>query len=108
MHAHMHNVFLYICYYILYTQSYYIADTSEQQVFVAVYHQKNLSNLYISEEEGISYSLSLDNVLFDDPALSSNQYYKYAYMHMCVYVHWQRSYWKLGVNLTVVNVCTYI
>ncbi|XP_065891527.1 VPS10 domain-containing receptor SorCS2-like [Dysidea avara] len=58
-------------------KSYYIADTSEQQVFVAVYHRKNLSNLYISEEEGVSYSLSLDNVVFDDPALSGNTYALY-------------------------------
>ena len=68
-----------------YMQSYYIADTSEQQVFVAVYHRKNLSNLYISEEEGISYSLSLDNVLFDDPALSNNYYNKCVYT-CCMYV----------------------
>ena len=66
-------------------------------MFVAVYHRLNLSNLYISEEEGISYSLSLDNVLFDDPAISNHRYNKYvleynsnvhAYTHAsCAHTH---------------------
>nr|XP_021517328.1 sortilin-related receptor [Meriones unguiculatus] len=46
---------------------YYIADASEDQVFVCVSHSNNSTNLYISEAEGLKFSLSLENVLYYSP-----------------------------------------
>lgn len=46
---------------------YYIADAAEDQVFVCVSHSNNSTNLYISEAEGLKFSLSLENVLYYSP-----------------------------------------
>ncbi|XP_077396383.1 sortilin-related receptor [Festucalex cinctus] len=46
---------------------YYIADASEDQVFVCVNHLNNLTHLYISDTQGVSFSLSLENVLYYSP-----------------------------------------
>ncbi|XP_036379298.1 sortilin-related receptor-like [Megalops cyprinoides] len=46
---------------------YYIADASEDQVFVCVNHINNVTHLYISDSEGLSFSLSLENVLYYSP-----------------------------------------
>ncbi|KAJ8276085.1 hypothetical protein COCON_G00078370 [Conger conger] len=46
---------------------YYIADASEDQVFVCVNHANNLTHLYISDTEGLAFSLSLENVLYFSP-----------------------------------------
>nr|XP_015193134.1 PREDICTED: sortilin-related receptor [Lepisosteus oculatus] len=46
---------------------YYIADASEDQVFVCVNHNGSVTNLYISDAEGLSFSLSLENVLYYSP-----------------------------------------
>lgn len=46
---------------------YYIADASEDQVFVCVSHSDNRTNLYISEAEGLKFSLSLESVLYYSP-----------------------------------------
>ncbi|XP_059930371.1 sortilin-related receptor [Gadus macrocephalus] len=46
---------------------YYIADASEDQVFVCVNHVNNVTHLYISDVQGLSFSLSLENVLYYSP-----------------------------------------
>ncbi|KAL4608616.1 sortilin-related receptor [Arapaima gigas] len=46
---------------------YYIADASEDQVFVCVNHKDNVTHLYISDTQGLSFSLSLENVLYYSP-----------------------------------------
>ncbi|MBN3300436.1 SORL protein, partial [Amia calva] len=46
---------------------YYIADASEDQVFVCVNHNNNVTNLYISDMEGLGFSLSLENLLYYSP-----------------------------------------
>ncbi|XP_061538012.1 sortilin-related receptor isoform X2 [Phycodurus eques] len=46
---------------------YYIADASEDQVFVCVNHVNNMTHLYISDTQGLSFSLSLENVLYYSP-----------------------------------------
>lgn len=51
-------------------RSYYIADGSEGQLFVAVNHYSNLTNMYISGVRGVRFSLSLERVLYHDPKLS--------------------------------------
>lgn len=48
-------------------QEYYIADASEDQVFVCVNHLNNVTHLYISDTQGLSFSLSLENVLYYSP-----------------------------------------
>uniref|UniRef100_A0A669Q0W2 Sortilin-related receptor n=1 Tax=Phasianus colchicus TaxID=9054 RepID=A0A669Q0W2_PHACC len=48
-------------------KEYYIADALEDQVFVCVSHDDNRTNLYISEAEGLKFSLSLENVLYYSP-----------------------------------------
>ena len=44
-------------------QHYSVIDASEGQVFIAVYHIGNTSNLYISEEKGVNYSLTLQDIV---------------------------------------------
>ncbi|XP_033641107.1 sortilin-related receptor-like isoform X1 [Asterias rubens] len=46
---------------------FYIADADEDQVFVCVNHDKIKTNLYISEIAGLSYSLSLENIVYYSP-----------------------------------------
>ncbi|XP_076146177.1 sortilin-related receptor [Alosa pseudoharengus] len=46
---------------------YYIADASEDQVFVCVNHNNNITHLYISDTQGLRFSLSLENVLYYSP-----------------------------------------
>ncbi|XP_051965527.1 sortilin-related receptor-like [Xyrauchen texanus] len=46
---------------------YYIADASEDQVFVCVNHNNNITHLYISDTQGLAFSLSLENVLYYSP-----------------------------------------
>ncbi|KAH0623299.1 hypothetical protein JD844_031470 [Phrynosoma platyrhinos] len=48
-------------------KEYYIVDTSEDQVFVCVSHSNNSTNLYISEAEGLRFSLTLENILYYSP-----------------------------------------
>ena len=38
-------------------------DASEGEVFIAVYHNENFTNLYISDETGLYYSLTLEDVI---------------------------------------------
>uniref|UniRef100_A0A3P8Z6A1 Sortilin-related receptor n=1 Tax=Esox lucius TaxID=8010 RepID=A0A3P8Z6A1_ESOLU len=46
---------------------YYIADASEDQVFVCVNHVNNVTHLYISDTQGLAFSLSLENILYYSP-----------------------------------------
>ncbi|XP_062872320.1 sortilin-related receptor [Trichomycterus rosablanca] len=46
---------------------YYIADASEDQVFVCVNHNNNVTHLYISDTQGLAFSLSLENMLYYSP-----------------------------------------
>ena len=46
---------------------YYIADASEDQVFLCVTHNKSSTHLYISDVTGTKYSLSLENVIYFNP-----------------------------------------
>ncbi|XP_048254148.1 sortilin-related receptor-like isoform X1 [Haliotis rufescens] len=46
---------------------YYIADASEDQVMVCVYHNSSATNLYISEVKGFRFSLSLERVVYYNP-----------------------------------------
>ena len=55
------------CASLLLLQEYYIADASEDQVFVCVNHLNNVTHLYISDTQGLSFSLSLENVLYYTP-----------------------------------------
>ena len=78
-------------------------DASEGEVFIAVYHNENLTNLYISDETGIYYSLTLEDVIsnsevdwntgnevFDVHVVRLSKYYilKYTYVttYICLYL----------------------
>lgn len=54
-------------------QEYYIADASEDQVFVCVNYLNNVTHLYISDTQGLSFSLSLENVLYYSPVGSGSK-----------------------------------
>ena len=41
-------------------------DASKGEVFIAVYHNEDFTNLYISDETGIYYSLTLEDVIAND------------------------------------------
>ncbi|XP_033100199.1 sortilin-related receptor-like [Anneissia japonica] len=47
--------------------NFYIADASEDQVFVCVNHDNYATNLYISEFQGTRYALSLENIVYYSP-----------------------------------------
>ncbi|KAJ7384238.1 Sortilin- receptor [Desmophyllum pertusum] len=49
---------------VLATQDFYVADASEDQVFLAVTHNRRTTHLYISDTSGIKYSLSMERVLY--------------------------------------------
>lgn len=51
----------------LVTKEFYIADASEEQVFVCINHDQVRSNLYISEAGGYEFSLSLEKVVYYSP-----------------------------------------
>lgn len=63
-------------------QEFYIADASEDQVFVCVNHSNNVTHLYISDIQSLSFSLSLENVLYYSPEGSgSNTLIRYTHTH---------------------------
>jgi hypothetical protein len=51
---------------------YALVDASEKQVFIAVYHDVNNTALYISEEKGQVYSLSLEHLISSSEASWEN------------------------------------
>jgi len=55
----------------IYFQDYYIADASEDQVFLCVTHNKSSTHLYISDVTGTKYSLSLENVIYFNPIFNT-------------------------------------
>ncbi|KAK3107502.1 hypothetical protein FSP39_015994 [Pinctada imbricata] len=46
---------------------YYVADASEDQVFLVVTHNNTVNHLYISDVQGSRYSLSLESVVYFNP-----------------------------------------
>ena len=44
-----------------------VVDASEGQIFLATFESDNATNLYISESQGVRFSLSLRNVVYFDP-----------------------------------------
>ena len=48
-------------------QDFYVVDASENQVFLAVTHDRRTTHLYISGTSGRKYSLSLERVLYFSP-----------------------------------------
>lgn len=71
-------------------QEYYIADASEEQVFVCVNHLNNVTHLYISDTQGLSFSLSLENVLYYSPEGSGSNTlirYKHTHIHQLIFQH---------------------
>lgn len=64
LYAHTYEACLPVIYI---PKEYYVADASEDQVFVCVSHDNNRTNLYISEAEGLKFSLSLENMLYYSP-----------------------------------------
>ena len=61
-----------------------MVDASEGQVLMGVFHDPNNTNLYISEEAGMNYSLSLEHLISPPEAYwinsyVDNNYYKLLY-----------------------------
>ena len=67
-----------------------MVDASEGQVFIAVYHSINSTNLYLSEEAGLKYSLSLEYII--SPPESA----------------WQARYPTFDVHVVSGCVCLYV
>ncbi|XP_078381129.1 uncharacterized protein LOC144663915 isoform X2 [Oculina patagonica] len=53
------------------TQDFFIADASENQVFLAVPYDRRTTHLYISDTSGTKYSLSMERVLYFSQGVSS-------------------------------------
>lgn len=60
---------LFPCLFFSLSQDYYVADASEEQVFLVVTHNLTTgdSNLYISDVTGSKYSKTLDNIVYFNP-----------------------------------------
>ena len=56
-------------------QDFYVADSSEDQVFLCVNHGVNVTHLYISEAQGVAFSQSLDNVVYFNPEGSNKDHW---------------------------------
>ena len=64
-------------------------------MFIAVYHIGNTSNLYISEEKGVNYSLTLEDIISPpdedwvtgNPTIDVHVVCVCVCMHMCACVH---------------------
>ena len=52
------------CLWFFHLQDFYVADASENQVFLAVAHSARTTHLYISDTSGTKYSLSMERVLY--------------------------------------------
>ena len=61
----------YSCGTIFHLQDFYVADASENQVFLAVAHSARTTHLYISDTSGTKYSLSMERVLYFSQNTSS-------------------------------------
>ncbi|GAB6018639.1 hypothetical protein CHUAL_000319 [Chamberlinius hualienensis] len=48
--------------------SYYVADASDDRVFLCVTHDGMYANLYYSDVTGLEYTLSLERIFYFDPA----------------------------------------
>ena len=48
-------------------QDFFVFDVVEDQVFVVINHLRNLSNMYVSDQSGVKYQLSLPRVLYHNP-----------------------------------------
>lgn len=48
-------------------QDFFVFLVEDDFVFVVINHLRNLSNLYISDTEGVKYQLSLSRVLYHNP-----------------------------------------
>ncbi|CAM1301835.1 SORL1 (predicted), partial [Pycnogonum litorale] len=55
-------------------QDYFVADASEEQVFVCVNHNKMYTNLYLSDVRGLEFTLSLERILYFNPQASYGSY----------------------------------
>ncbi|KAG7282267.1 hypothetical protein CRUP_033794, partial [Coryphaenoides rupestris] len=85
------------------TREYYIADASEDQVFVCVNHVNNVTHLYISDTQGLSFSLSLENVLYYSPEGSgSNTLIRYFANEPFADLHRVEGLWGVFVA-TLIN-----
>ncbi|CAH1796241.1 unnamed protein product [Owenia fusiformis] len=56
---------------------YYIADASEDQVFVVVNHASNNSKLYISQAKGKDFTLSLERIFYYNPHKNNDSWLSY-------------------------------
>lgn len=48
-------------------RDYYVADASEDMVFLCVNHDNNSTHLYLSDVEGTKFSLNLENIVYYNP-----------------------------------------
>ncbi|XP_033758599.1 sortilin-related receptor-like isoform X2 [Pecten maximus] len=48
-------------------KDYYVADASEDMVFLCVNHDNNSTHLYLSDVEGKKFSLNLENIVYYNP-----------------------------------------
>lgn len=48
-------------------QDFFVADATEDQVFICANHNSTSTNLYISDAGGLRYSLSLENIVYFNP-----------------------------------------
>ena len=65
-------------------------DASENQVFMAVYHSKEITNLYISDKAGLKYSLSFEDIVgprdWEDDRPDFGIHLVSLFIHLCQYV----------------------
>ncbi|XP_041372534.1 sortilin-related receptor-like [Gigantopelta aegis] len=56
----------------MHQEEFYIADASESQVMACVNHNRTVTHLYVSEVQGLKFSLSLERVVYFNPRGANN------------------------------------
>lgn len=73
-------------------QEFFVADATEDQVFVCACINSTSTNLYISGSRGTEYSLSLENIMYYSPSLSYS------------WLSWVFSVWQINLKLILSTV----
>ena len=85
-------------------QDFFVFLVEDDFVFVVINHLRNLSNLYISDTEGVKYQLSLSRVLYHNPFTDvSSPWLRYAGAVVFEHVHLFYIFCCLCVHLYIVH-----
>ena len=92
------------CLWFFHLQDFYVADASENQVFLAVAHSARTTHLYISDTSGTKYSLSMERVLYFSQNTTS-AWLRWQMITLHVYFFKKLKWFSSLLTYIVINVC---